>query len=297
MLLKIVACIGVGYLLGSFLDGNQDSQSITKEEWVVKVQSENKGYQYADIEDRIIKNLPYLNGKILPKDYESRFFTLSRGSINTYAFSNDELNEVNQIFDSIKNYVFARLTHGAGMGLEKDANVDLEAVYIYFFSHKATTLNCLTSDDICPPIDRQHISTSTKHISENDHEWSMRRGFKDIFSFDHILDNSKSIKYKKLSGGEPAVVQWGRTKEDLYETIMGFLELSKVIEEGEELPTMGYRAVFVVSGADKGKYYIHTSSSRLTLKFDTEKLTEMLKTMTGKEISRRTGLARKLNEL
>lgn len=89
----------------------------------------------------------------------------------------------------------------------------------------------------------------------------------------------------------------GRTKEDLYETIMGFLELSKVIEEGEELPTMGYRAVFVVSGADKGKYYIHTSSSRLTLKFDTEKLTEMLKTMTGKEISRRTGLARKLNEL
>lgn len=62
-----------------------------------------------------------------------------------------------------------------------------------------------------------------------------------------------------------------------------FVSLSRVINKNEAFPTMGFRAVFVMTGTSKENVHIVSTGRSYTHKFDAERLSIMLRTIPGKK--------------
>lgn len=133
-----------------------------------------------------------LDGMTFPEDYESRLFTLSRGSIDTNALSEDELDKVNQIFEAIKGHMIELFKGKDTFNLEEARADSIEAVYIHSFSHKAATLECLTSNDLCQPANTQPITFNDKDTAQSNNEGSIFDNYKNMFLSEWILEQSKA---------------------------------------------------------------------------------------------------------
>ncbi|WP_257279780.1 MULTISPECIES: hypothetical protein [unclassified Endozoicomonas] len=255
-------------------------------------------YRTSSLEKTIIKELEHSDGETFPEDYEYRLFTLSRGSININALSEDELDEINKIFSVIKDQMIELSIGDPNLNQELIKAADIEAVYVYSFSHKAATLKCLTSNDICQPADTQHSTLNAERTAQSNDESSMLDDYKNMFSSEWILEQSEA----RLAGyreSTPALYLVGadfNEKKILQKQISDFISLTRLINKNEAFPTMGFRAVLVMTGSSKKNIYIQAAAKSYTLKFDAEQLSNMLKTMPGKQISNLTGLAKKLNK-
>lgn len=311
MLLEAVALVGVAYFLGFFSEDVPDTQTETGLEVHQSVetglevpQPVNRGtgietqFRTSGLEKRIINELMELDGKTLPEDYESRLFTLSRGSINTDTLSDDELEKVNQIFGAIKDHMIELFRDKYTVRQELIKAADIESVYVYYFSHKAATLKCLTSNDICQPPNAQHLMFNAERTTQSNDESSISDDYKKMLSFEWILEHSKVslAGYHESDNGLALLGVDFSQRKMLEKTASDFVSLSRVINKNEAFPTMGFRAVFVMTGTSKENVYIVSTGRSLTLKFDAERLSIMLRTIPGKKISMRTGLAKKLNK-
>lgn len=298
MFLKAAALVGAAYLLGFFSEDVPDTQTKTTETGLEAHQPLNpevgigKIYRTQGLEKTIIKELMYSDGQTFPEDYETRLFSFSRESINPDALSDAELDKINQTFDAIKRYTMELFRSPSELDIARTQATDIEAVYIYSFSHKATTLQCLTSNDICQPANAQLITKSNS-------EYSVLDDYKEMFTYDWILKSSKlrmTENFHDKNLREVLSREHFTNKKLLLEGISGYLKMSRAAVEGEALPTMGYRAVFVIAHPDKDDIYIHTALRSYTLTLDTDQLTNLFKTIPGKQISSYTGLAKKLNK-
>ncbi|WP_422134761.1 hypothetical protein [Endozoicomonas sp. ALD040] len=254
-------------------------------------------YRASGIEKKIIKELMDLDGMTFPEDYESRLFTLSRGSIDTNALSEDEQDKVNQIFNAIKSHMIEFFKGKDTFNLEEARGDGIEAVYIYSFSHKAATLECLTSNDLCQPANTQHITFKGKPTAQSNNEDSIFDNYKNMFLSEWILEQSKaSLKgYRETDPGYYLSGADFTQKKSLHEACLGFIEASRVVEKNKAFPTAGFRAVFIMTDPAKKDLYIQTAGRSYTHKFGAERLSNMLKTIPGKQISMLTGLAKKLH--
>ncbi|WOG29434.1 hypothetical protein [Endozoicomonas sp. 8E] len=321
MLLKAVALVGAAYLLGFFSEDVPDTQTETGLEVQQSVetgleahqsvetglevpQPVNRGtgietqFRTSGLEKRIINELVELDGKTLPEDYESRLFTLSRGSINTDALSDDELEKVNQIFGAIKDHMFELFSNKYTVRQELIKAADIESVYVYSFSHKAATLECLTSNEICQPPNAQHLMVNAERTTQSNDEGSIFDDFKKMLSFEWILEHSK-VGLAGYQESDNALALLGidfSQRKMLEKRASDFVSLSRVINKNEAFPTMGFRAVFVMTGTSKENVHIVSTGRSYTHKFDAERLSIMLRTIPGKKISMRTGLAKELNK-
>lgn len=117
-----------------------------------------------------------------------------------------------------------------------------------------------------------------------------------MFSAEWIPENSKGgAKYRELTPGDFLLGVDFAQKKILYENNSDFLTASRIIEKNEAFPTMGFRALFVMTDPAKKELFIQTTGRSYTHKIDAEQLSSMLKTIPGKQISMLTGLAKKLN--
>ncbi|WP_422138643.1 hypothetical protein [Endozoicomonas sp. ALC020] len=291
---NIIIAVAVTYLYHCFSGYVSDNQTKTNETVLEVHQPVNNGagvetlYRNSDLEKTIIKELMDLEGKTLPEDYESRLFSLSRGNIKTNALNDGELDKVNQIFDAIKGHMIELFKGRGTFDLERVQAADIEAVYIYSFSHKAATPECLTLNDICQPA-------KTQLITQSNNQDLILGDYKNMFSTEWILENSKGgAKYRELSPGDFLLDVDFAQKKILYENNSDFLTASRIIEKNETFPTMGFRALFVMSDPAKKEFFIQTTGRSYTHKIDAEQLSNMLKTIPGRQISMLTGLAKKL---
>ncbi|WP_422412132.1 MULTISPECIES: hypothetical protein [unclassified Endozoicomonas] len=324
MLLKTVALAGLAYLFGFFSEDVPDTRTETTETGLEVQQSVERGLEApqsfetglelpqpvnrgtgietqlrtSGLEKTIINELMELDGKTLPEDYESRLFSLSRGSINTDALSDDELEKFNQIFGAIKDHMIELFSDEYTVRQELIKAADIESVYVYSFSHKAATLECLTSNDICQPPNAQHLILNAESTTQSNDEGSMFDDYKKMLSFEWILKHSK-VGLAGYQDSNYALTLHGvdfAERKMLEETASDFVSLSRVIKKNEAFPTMGFRAVFIMTGTSKENVYTVSTGRSYTHKFDAEQLSIMLRTIPGKKISMRTGLAKMLNK-
>lgn len=304
MLLKAVALVGAAYLLGFFSKDVPDTQTKTTETGLENHQPVNPGvgiqkmYRTSRLDKTIIKELMNLDGQTFPENYESRLFTFSRGSINPQALSDVELDEINQTFAAIKCHMMELFRNKYSIDMAIVEASDVEAVYIYSFSHKATTLECLTSNDICQPANSQPINT--KHTTESNDKGSVLGDYEKMFTSGWILKNSEPRMKDSVNDEdyENDIFSADFTrKKSLLERISGFLTLSRIVEADEKFPTMGFRAVFLMTDPNKENIHIVTTGRSYTLvELDADQLTKLYKTLPGKQISSFTGLAENLNK-
>lgn len=68
---------------------------------------------------------------------------------------------------------------------------DIESVYVYSFSHKAATLECLTSNEICQPPNAQHLMVNAERTTQSNDEGSIFDDFKKCFHSNGFLNIPK----------------------------------------------------------------------------------------------------------
>ncbi|WP_448217877.1 hypothetical protein [Endozoicomonas sp. 2B-B] len=300
---QILAGLAVYFALDYFSEDIPDIQTETEEQVYQPV---NNGtgiqslYRNSNLEKTIIKGLKNLGGRTLPEDYETRLFTLSKGDLDTASLSDAELGELNEVFSTIKNHVIGLYRHSDEIDLELIKSADIEAVYIYSISHSATTLECLTWNDICQPDSAKYTEHRFKDITQLGYKNSVLANYKNMFAFDLIMKktiderliyNYYSTSYMNLIDG----VNFSK-KQLIQERISGLISLASIIDEEPEFPALGYRALFVMTDPDKKDLYILSSGRRYTGRHNAEQLSELLKTIPGKQISKFTGIGKRLHK-
>ncbi|WP_252179036.1 hypothetical protein [Endozoicomonas sp. 4G] len=325
MITEFITALGVLYLLDYYsedIPGTQTEtgvevyQSVNSETGIEKsgaqtetgvevyqsVNSETgieKPSRISGLEKMIINELMGLDGETLPEDYESRLFSLNRRSLKAGALSlsDGELDKVDQIFDSIKDHMNELFEGPFRADPEGVQAAKIEAVYVYAFSHKATTLECLTSNDICQPTNTRHITYDTKSIASSNNKDTVLDNYKSMFSFDRILKQSKVsfFGYQQPTSGNRHELDLTQ-KELLRQWVTDITSLSRVVRKGEEFPAMGYRAVFLMSDSNNKDIFIETIGKSYTHEYNAEELSNMLKTIPGKQISKLTGFGKKLHK-
>ncbi|WOG29433.1 hypothetical protein [Endozoicomonas sp. 8E] len=303
MTTQFLTALAVFFTLNYYSEDIPDIQTETEEQVYQPV---NNGtgiqsiFRNSNLEKTIIKGLKNLGGVTLPEDYETRLFTLSKGDQDTASLSDAELGELNEVFSTIKNHVIGLYRHSDEVDLELIKSADIEAVYIYSISHSATTLECLTWNDICQPDSTKYIEHRLKDITQLSNKYSVLDNYKNMFAFDLIMKktidegflyNYYSSSVMNLLDGVDFTKKWL-----IQERISDLVSLASITDEDTGLPALGYRALFVMTDPDKKNLYILSTGRRYTGDYNAEQLSNLLKTIPGKQITKLTGIGKRLHK-
>lgn len=300
---QFLTALAVFFILNYYSDDIPDIQTETEEQVYQPV---NNGtgiqsiYRNSNLAKTIIKRLKNLDGITMPEDYETRLFTLSKGDLDTDSLSDAELGELNEVFSTIKKHVVEIYRHSDEVDLEQIKSADIEAVYIYSISHSATTLECLTLNDICQPGITKYIEHRSKDITQLSNEYSILDNYKNMFAFDLIMKKTidEGFVYNYYSDSVMNLLdQVDVTKKQLIQQrTSDLISLTSIFDKDKKFPALGYRAFFVMTDPDKKNLYLLSTGKRYTGEHNAEQLSNLLKTIPGKQISKLTGIGKRLNK-